>query len=171
MPSKSSRTGKLEPTLNVNAPSKSNPNSFCMLITLPFSLITVYFKHMIQITDSPTSQLAMIKVTKVAYHHIQWNRDFHSAIWWWETFVDNCNGISFLQLTRQIVPTANVFTDACGIFLLTHCRFMISLCHIAVVNNCNQSHCPGPRHLPRALPCHVPAPNVKLNSLCLGCEA
>ena len=58
----------------------------------------------------------LMSVTKVAYHHIRLNRDFRSYLAWWKTFVDTWNGISFLQLTRQLVPSVNVFTDASGSF-------------------------------------------------------
>ena len=58
----------------------------------------------------------LLSVTKVAYHHIRLNKDFRSDLAWWKMFVDTWNGVSLLQLTKQLVPSVNVFTDASGSF-------------------------------------------------------
>ena len=58
--------------------------------------------------------IEILSITKVAYHHISLNKSFHSDLARWRMFVDTWNGISFLKLTREIVPSVNVFTDASG---------------------------------------------------------
>ena len=58
----------------------------------------------------------LLSVTKVSHHHIRLNTEFRSDLAWWVTFVDHWNGISFLQLTQQLIPSENVFTDASGNF-------------------------------------------------------
>lgn len=58
----------------------------------------------------------LLSVTKESYHHIRLNKESWSDLAWWKTYVNAWNGISFLQLTHQLVPSVNVFTDASGSF-------------------------------------------------------
>ena len=58
----------------------------------------------------------LLSVTSVAFHHIRLNREFRSDLAWWKTYVEKWNGVSFLQLSKQLIPSVNVFTDASGGF-------------------------------------------------------
>ena len=58
----------------------------------------------------------LLCITSKPYHHIRLNKEIRSDLLWWKTFVDSWNGISFLQLTHQLIPSVNVFSDASGGF-------------------------------------------------------
>ena len=58
----------------------------------------------------------LLCIASKPYHHIRLNKEFQSILLWWKTFVDSWNGISFLQLTHQLIPSVNVFSDASGGF-------------------------------------------------------
>ena len=58
----------------------------------------------------------LLSIPRAPHHHIRLNVDFRSDLAWWSTFVDSWNGITFLNLTQQVVPSMNVFTDASGTF-------------------------------------------------------
>ena len=58
----------------------------------------------------------LLSVAKEDHHHIRLNAEFRSDLAWWATYAEAWNGISFLQLCRELIPSCNVFTDASGSF-------------------------------------------------------
>lgn len=58
----------------------------------------------------------LLSVAKEDHHHIRLNAEFRSDLAWWSSYVEAWNGISFLQLCKELIPSCNVFTDASGSF-------------------------------------------------------
>ena len=61
-------------------------------------------------------RINLLSMISVAFHHIRLNREFRSDLVWWKTYVEKWNGVSFLRLSEQLVPSINVFTDVSGVF-------------------------------------------------------
>ena len=58
----------------------------------------------------------LLCVPSKSFHHVRLNKEFQSDLLWWHSFAHAWNGISLLHLSNNLIPSANIFTDASGSF-------------------------------------------------------
>ena len=54
----------------------------------------------------------LLKIPSKPFHHLRLNQEARSDLAWWRHFAEHWKGVSLLQLSRALIASANVFTDA-----------------------------------------------------------